>query len=239
MSDRYCNISVIPIVGEITSYDGETSGGPEEKAAPVSTSGDFVAGYIRAAEADPNIVGILARIDSYGGSGSGGEVIASALARSALPSVALIRSAGASAAYMAALGADAIIASRHAAIGSIGITYSYLDETKKNEQEGLTFISLASGPFKDSGSPNKPLTGEERALFERNIAYYHRAFVDMVAEFRHLPREQVEELSDGATLPGELAVETGLVDALGDQETARQWFSQTLGLAPEEVVFCE
>lgn len=237
VSDGMCNIAILPIQGDIVSYDGEY--GTDEESTAVETSGDYVASYVRWAESDPNILGILARVDSYGGSGSGGEVMLNVLKRSTLPSVALIRDAGLSAAYMAAVGTDFIVASRQSAVGSIGVTSSYLEYSEKNEKDGVSFVELASGKFKDTGSPNKPLSAEERSLYEHDLAYYHKAFVDLVAENRGLSSEAVEELANGWGWPGEVALEKGLIDMLGDQETARQWFSGVLGLPIEEVVFCE
>ena len=35
-----------------------------------------------------------------------------------------------------------------------------------------------------------------------------------------------------------LALEHKLIDALGDRETARAWFSKELSISLEEVVFC-
>ena len=46
-------------------------------------------------------------------------------------------------------------------------------------------------------------------------------------------------LADGSSMMGEQALENGLIDAVGDQEAARFWFAEELGLSPEEVVFCE
>jgi protease-4 len=146
---------------------------------------------------------------------------------------------GASGAYLAATGADTIIASEISDVGGIGITMSYLDNVAENQTLGLNYNELTSAPFKDSGSPDRELSEEERALFEKHLAIYHDVFVREVSENRNLPYEKVAELADGSTLPGALAKEAGLIDTLGDQETAREWFAETLGIEASEVVFCE
>lgn len=240
VSDGVCNIAVAPVVGEIVSYAGANKDGfTVESDLPPSTNPDDFSFFLRQAEADPNVLGILVRIDSSGGSPVGGEVMANALKRSILPSVALLGDVAASSGYLIASGADTIVASPFSDVGSIGLTMSYLENSQQNETEGLSFVSLSSAEFKDYGSPDKPLTLGERALLERDLGIYHQYFVKLVSENRGLSVETVGALADGSSMPGSLALENGLVDTLGDQETAREWFAQELGLSPEEVVFCE
>jgi protease-4 len=240
ISGGWCNIAVAPVLGDIIAYSGaDKDGYSTESDLPVSTNPDDFSSFLRQAEADPYILGVLVRIDSSGGSPVGGEVIANALRRSILPSVALLGDVAASAGYLIASGANTVIASPFSDVGSIGISMSYLENTQQNETEGLSFVSLSSAEFKDYGSPDKPLTLGERALLERDLKIYHQYFVELVAENRELPIEAVEALADGSSMPGSLALENGLVDTLGDQETARGWFAQELGLTPAEIVFCE
>jgi len=238
VSDGYCNIAVIPITGNIIPYAGADEDGSGNTPSP-STNPDDTLTALRAAEADPNIRGVLVRVDSSGGSPVAAEVIASGLKHASLPLAALIREMGASAAYLAATGAKTIIASPFSDIGSIGVTMSYIDNSAKNAKEGLQYVPLASAKFKDYGDPDKPLTADERTLLERDLKIYHNQFVKEVAENRNLPIEQVAKLADGSSMPGALALENKLIDALGDQETARAWFAEQLGIPLEEVAFCE
>ena len=237
ISDGSCNIAVIPVMGTIVPYEGywpAAEGGEE-----VETTGEWIVSYLHAAEADPNIAGVLLKLDSYGGAASSAHAAAEALKRSSLPSVALVGEAAASAAYLLATGAGTIIASPFSEIGSIGVTYSYLEQVEKNRAEGLHFVELNSAPYKDTGDPNKPLTEGEIALYERDLKIFHDFFVQVVAKNRDLSAAQVGTLADGSTYPGEYALENGLVDALGDEEAARQWFAQKLQTSPEYVHYCE
>ena len=54
-----------------------------------------------------------------------------------------------------------------------------------------------------------------------------------------MPIEKVRQLADGSTLPGILAIKQGLIDQLGDQETAREWFAKQLDEDIDEIVFCD
>jgi len=237
-SDASCNIAVIPIVGEIIPYAGAEKDGSGNELPP-TTNADDVLSLLRAAETNSNIRGILVRIDSGGGSGVPAEIITNALKRTPLPAVALIREMGASAAYLVATGARTIIASPFSDIGSIGVTMSYVENATKNAQEGLQYVPLASAQFKDYMNPNKPLTQAERMLIERDLTIYHKQFVEEVAKNRNLPLEQIAKLADGSSMAGALALENGLIDSLGDQQTARVWFADNLTISPTNVVFCE
>lgn len=235
-----CNIAVIPILGDIIPYRGaDMDGTTYIENMPPSVNMEDTLTAIEIAESDPNIQGIMLRIDSTGGTPVSSEMIARALKKSTLPVASFITETGVSGAYLIATGADTIIASPFSDIGSIGVSMSYLDNSAQNKDAGLEFVSLASGKFKDSGIGDKPLSIEERALFERDLAMYHDEFVSQVASNRNLPVEAVAKLADGSTQPGKLALEIKLIDSLGDIETVRDWFAQTTGVESEDVVFCQ
>lgn len=238
ISDGVCNIAVVPIIGEIIPYDGADQDGSWNEMPP-STNPDDALAIIRSAETDGDIIGIFVRIDSSGGSPVASEIIANAIKKSPLPTVALIREIGTSGAYLAATGAQIIIASPFSDIGSIGVTMSYLENTAKNAKEGLRYVPLVSAQFKDYGDPDKSLTYAERILIERDLKILHEQFVKEVAENRGLSIEQVSKLADGSSMPGELALKNKLIDSIGDQETARYWFAEQLKITPKDVVFCE
>lgn len=239
VSDGSCSIAVIPIHGTIISYEGANRDGLTSSAdLPPATDPDTIYSMMRAAEADPNIHGILIQIDSYGGAPVASMSIAERIKHSSLPTIALIGDAGLSGGYLAATGANTIIASPLSDVGSIGITMSYLENSKKNTTDGLSYVSLSSGQYKDAGDPNKPLTAGERALFERDLNIGHQQFVQKIAANRKLPQEDVAKLADGSSMIGTLALEHGLVDQLGDLETARVWFAKELGMSADEVFFC-
>ncbi|PIR83677.1 hypothetical protein COU18_03285 [Candidatus Kaiserbacteria bacterium CG10_big_fil_rev_8_21_14_0_10_51_14] len=244
VSDGYCNIAVVPIVGDISTLPDPNAASESDSAAPDAYSYpvanvDDILYKLRLAEYDPSVEGILIRIDSPGGTPVASEVLADAIKGLSLPTAALIREYGTSGGYLAATGADTIFASPLSDVGSIGITMSYIENVAKNTKEGLRYVPLASAPYKDSGDPNKPLTTAERALFERDLKIYHDVFVKKVAENRGLTTEDVERLADGSSMPGELALENKLIDALGNQDSTRAWFAQQLEIPASDVVFCE
>lgn len=240
ISDGVCNIAVIPIDGEITTFPYTMEGDGSGEPAPLMTSMSETLGQLDIAKNyDPNIEGVLMLIDSPGGSPSASKLIADELKGTELPVAAYVLDVAASGGYYVATGADRIFANPYSDVGSIGITMSYLDNSKQNAEQGLEFVSLSSGKFKDSGTTDKPLTAEERALFERDLKIYHDTFVKDVALNRNLPVEDVAKLADGSTLPAPLALEAKLIDSIGGKEDARAWFAEQLGVNVEDVIFCQ
>ena len=199
------------------------------------TASENVVYAIQEAEYNDDIKAIILEVDSYGGSPVAGEEIANALKKANKPTVALIREGGASAAYLAASGADRIFASKNSDVGSIAVTMSYLDYAIQNQKERLTYIPLSSGKFKNTGSPDKTLSQEEKDLLMRDINILHQNFVKMVAENRNLDIEKVEKLADGSTMLGEMALENGLIDQIGGLFEVKEYLKQKIG---EEVGVC-
>lgn len=64
-------------------------------------------------------------------------------------------------------------------------------------------------------------------------------FVIQVSENRDLPIGDIAKLADGSSMPVKPALENELIDSVGDQGTASQWFINYLGLSDDEVWFCK
>ncbi len=116
---------------------------------------------------------------------------------------------------------------------------SYTDYATANEEEGAHFNSLATGAYKDTGNPDKPLTQKERTLLEDNLAVFHDEFVRITAENRGLPIEEVARVADGSTMTPAFALDHGLIDTIGNQEDTRAWFAEQWDVSVDEVIFCE
>ena len=177
-----CNVLALSANGILSTYIPEQT---TDDWSDVSSS-EYITDGILSAQDDPDIKAVLLSIDSSGGYGVAGEEIANALKRLDKPSVAVIRTVGASAAYWAATGADKIYASKMSDVGSIAITASYLDETNKIAKEGYQYTELSSGKYKDLGDTGRPLTVEERAIVLSDLRKAHEVFVQDVATNRNL-----------------------------------------------------
>lgn len=232
VSDGTCNVAVLPIEGVILPFNGYADYG-------LVTTPSFVRDFVSTAETDPSILAILFEINSPGGAPVAAEQIAEYIKSSELPTASLIGDIGTSGGYLVAASADTVIASAMSQVGSIGVTMSYLDNSAYNEIEGYTYVELASGKFKDAGSPDKPLTDEERELFMRDINIVHEEFVNAVATLRNKPIDEIKALADGSSMTGRQAETAGLVDKIGGRSAAKNVFAQALSLTESEIVFCE
>lgn len=243
-----CNVATVRLYGDLYSFvaknDDRRSSSTPDLANPndpaglrayVSTSDDVVRS-IEDAAADPSVKAIVMEVDSPGGSGYAGRAIKLALERSGKPTVALIKEIGASAAYWASLGAGRIFASPLSDVGSIGVTSSYLDQSGYDQQNGYDFVQVSTGPYKDTGNPDKPTTKDDYNFLLAQVQAEYEIFVDDVAEARHLSREATLALADGSWMLGGKAKEVGLVDEVGDHVDVARYLAQTLG---EEAVFCD
>lgn len=232
ISDGECNIAVLPVEGAILPFHGLAD-------FDMVVTPESVEGFMETAEADNNIEAVLLEINSPGGTPVASERIANRFRDSSLPVVGLIGDIGASGGYMVAAATDYLIASPMSNVGSIGVNMSYLEESQKNEEEGITYVQLTTGKFKDIGSPNRPITEEERELLENDLLVIHNQFIDIVSKFRGLERAEVEALADGATMPGARALENGLIDSLGGRNESRSVLATILEKDISDIIFCE
>ena len=134
--------------------------------------------------------------------------------------VASMGALAASGGYYIACGADKIFANPGTITGSIGVIMQFVNVKDLIEKIGVKGFVIKSGSFKDTGSPVREMSPEERKLLQSVIDNVHSQFVNAVVEGRKLPREDVLAIADGRILSGEQAKELGLVDALGNQEDA-------------------
>lgn len=232
-SESSCNVLGINLHGMIATYIPAqgTADDPDEYQAQYgdAVASEDVVSSIRSANEDDSIKAILVEVDSSGGYPVAGEEIANALKASTKPTVAVIRQSGMSAAYWASTGATQIFASKNSDVGSIGVTASYLEEISKDKK----YIQLSSGKFKDTGSPEKPITEEEKQLIMRDIKITYENFMEAVAANRNIPIEQVQTIADGSSVLGEKAKELKLVDQIGGWNEAENYIEQQIGEKPE------
>lgn len=223
--DMDCSVAGINIHGVVATYLPLLS----ESSDPIDgVASEDVVFHIKEAQEDDEIKGLIIEVDSGGGSPVAGEEIANALRDFTKPSVVVIRQIGASAAYWLATGAKHIVASKNSDIGSIGVTASYL-LNKDSEQE---YVGLTSGKYKDTGSPDKPISQEERDLIKRDLDIIHTNFIEAVAQNRNLSVEKVRGLADGSTVLGAKALELGLIDEIGGWPEAEAYLEAQIGEKP-------
>ncbi len=180
------------------------------------------------------VAGVIVQVNSPGGTTTGGESIYEAIRKIAAekPVVAEVSTLAASAGYMIASATDHIVARQSSIVGSIGVLIQYPDVTGLMDKMGIKLEEVKSSPLKAAPSPFKPTTEEERAMVRRLIMDSYDWFVDLVAERRSLPRDQVLTLADGSIFTGRQALQNKLVDSLGGEDEAVAWL-ESQGVDPD------
>ena len=232
ISDGSCNIAVLPIEGAILPYYGLAD-------FDLVITPEIVETFMDAVEREQNIDAVLVEINSPGGTPVASQRIAERFINSSLPVVGLIGDIGASGGYLVAAATDVLIASPMSNVGSIGVNMSYLEESEKNEEEGITYVQLTTGQYKDTGSPNRAITADEREKLQADLEIIHDEFVSIISDYRSMTVQAVEAVADGATMPGTRALEVGLIDSLGGRAEARGSLAAITGQSPQDIVFCE
>lgn len=232
-----CNVVGIEIRDCIQTYKPDSttssSSSSSSNSCDVITSSEEVVGAIENARDNDSIKAVVLEIDSTGGMPVAAEEVAAALKGLGKPSIAWIRGSGDSAAYWIASAAGTIIAAKNSDVGGIGVTQSYVDNAKQNQRNGLTYNQLSTGPYKDAGNPDKPLTPSEKAYFERDLNIILNNFIQVVATNRHLSVDKVKSLADGSSMLGAMALQNGLIDRLGTKQQVWDELQKQIGEKPD------
>ncbi|MSO69278.1 MAG: signal peptide peptidase SppA [Alphaproteobacteria bacterium] len=184
---------------------------------------------------DSGVKAVIVRIDSPGGTATGGEAMYLALRRIAQkkPVIAVMGTTAASGGYMVALAADQVFARVSTITGSIGVILQTAEVTELLADLGIKAEAIKSGPLKAQPSPFERMTDEARTAVKAVIDDTYKMFVDMVVERRNLPRDVVLTLADGRIFTGRQAKELGLIDAIGGEQEALEWLKTNRAIASD------
>jgi len=178
---------------------------------------------------------VIVSIDSPGGATAGGEALYEGLRRLAKekPTVATIGTVGASAAYMAAIATDHIVARRTSITGSIGVLFQYPEVSGLMKIVGVRVEEVKSAPLKAEPSPFRPASPAAKAVVAGVVRDTYEWFVDIVAERRDLAPVTVRRLADGRIYTGRQALKSDLIDEIGGEEQAIAWLAEKQNIDAE------
>ena len=181
---------------------------------------------------DDAVKAVVLRLDSAGGTAVGGEALYLSLRSLAekKPVVAVLGTTATSAAYMAALAADRLLARESSLTGSIGVLFQTAEFTALLEEIGVRAEAIRSGPLKAKPMPYEELDDPTRQAMRSVVSDTYEYFLRLLMERRSLDRETALTLADGRVFTGRQAVQAGLVDAVGGEEEARAWLAQAYGV---------
>ena len=182
---------------------------------------------------DDAVRAVVLRLDSAGGTAVGGEALYLSLRSLAevKPVVAVLGTTATSAAYMAALAADHVLAREASLTGSIGVLFQTAEFTALMEEIGVRAEAIRSGPLKAKPTPYEELDDPTRGAMRAVVTDIYEYFVRLLMERRSLDRETALTLADGRVFTGSQAVKAGLVDAIGGDDEARAWLARVHDVA--------
>lgn len=178
---------------------------------------------IRLLAENPLVQGLVVRINSPGGSIGATQELYHALRRfreTGKPVVASMGDMAASGGYYVACAANSIHANAGTITGSIGVIMSAPDMHGLYEWARISWNVIRSGRFKDTLAPWREMTNEERHLLQEMVQDAYRQFFDVVHTARSIEKARLEELAQGQVFSGSQAKARGLVDEVGDFESA-------------------
>jgi protease-4 len=173
------------------------------------------------AAADPLVKAVVLRLDTPGGEVTASDIVYHEILRfkerTGRPVVGLMMSVAASGGYYIATACDVIVAHPSSLTGSIGVISIFPSLEALMAKVGVKVNVIKSGPSKDSGSPFRDMTEEDRKLFQAIIDEYYEGFLEVVARGRKgkVNAADLRTIADGRVYTAPQALKLGLIDAVG------------------------
>jgi protease IV len=165
------------------------------------------------------VSGVIVAVNSPGGTTAGGEALFEALrdVAKSKPVVAQFGTVATSAAYIAGLATDQIVARGNTITGSVGVIFQWPEFAGLLEKLGIKVNEIKSGPLKANPSPFLPLDDAGRSAAEEMVAESQRWFLNLVRTRRGIETKSVPGLEQGRVFSGRDALNHKLIDQIGGE----------------------
>jgi protease IV len=187
---------------------------------------------------DKGVAGVLLFINSPGGTTTGGEALYEGIRAltKKKPVVAEFGTVAASAAYIAGLATDHIVARGNSITGSVGVIVQWPEFVQLLDKIGVKVNEVKSGPLKASPSPFEPLDDASKKVAETMVADGFKWFVGLVESRRGVKAADIPGLMDGRIFSGREALQAKLVDEIGGEDEAVKWLKDSKGVPQDAKV---
>jgi protease-4 len=232
--------AAVAVVGVALGLAGPSAVGGGSHVARVTVSG-LITGdratlrLLDSVGTSGTTAGVLVVVDSPGGTVPGSEALHEALRRLSArkPTVAVVNNVAASGGYIAAMGADHIIARRTSTVGSIGVVFQMPNVTQLLDRVGVKVEVVRSTPLKAAPSGVEPTSPEARQAVTEMVLESYDWFKGLVRERRKLDDAELARVSDGRVFSGQQAIGLKLVDGLGGEREAIAWLEASRNVAKD------
>ncbi len=181
------------------------------------------------------VAAVILYVNSPGGTTTGGEALFEAIREisNKKPVVAQFGTIATSAAYIAGLATDQIIARGNTITGSVGVIFQWAEVSELLAKLGVKMNEVKSGPLKAEPSPFHPLGPAGRETTERMVADSMSWFRGLVAERRKLDTAVVPGLEQGRIFSGREALQLKLIDGIGGEREVLRYLIEKKGIGRE------
>ena len=182
---------------------------------------------------NPQIRGVILRIDSPGGAVAPAQEIYSEILKLRANHKTVYASMGAVAAsggYYIACAADYVLANPGTLTGSISAVMALNNIEELTKKVGVKPNIIKSGKFKDLGSPLRAMTPEEHILLQSVVNDVHEQFVQAIAKGRGMPISAINRIADGRIMTGQQALKLNLIDEVGGLEKTIDLLAKKIGI---------
>jgi signal peptide peptidase SppA len=161
-------------------------------------------------EADESITTAVFYFNTPGGTVTGVPEISERIAELGKKknTIAYVDILCASAGYYMASQCNAIYSAPSADLGSVGVYAMYTDETRYLENLGVKVNCISAGKYKVAGASFRPMSDEERAMFQADVDKIYTAFKSAVTSKRDIEDEDLQ----GQVFSGDDVVNKGFAD---------------------------
>jgi len=187
---------------------------------------------------DDDIVAVVLRVNSPGGSGLASDNIWRAVERvqaEGKPVVVSMADYAASGGYYISAGTDWIVAEPNTLTGSIGVFGGKLNLGGIYEKVGITTHTYRRGAMSELFSPIADFSDPERLKFKEFLQNFYDLFLARVAEGRKMSTDEVHAVAQGRVWTGQQALERKLVDQVGGLDEAITKAKELAAVGEEEV----
>jgi protease IV len=176
---------------------------------------------------------VLVIVNSPGGTVPGSEALHESMRNLSAkkPVVAVVNNLAASGGYIAAMGADRIVARQTALVGSIGVIFQAPNVSQLLDRIGVKVETERSTPLKASPSGVEPTSPEAREAVRDLVRESYDWFRGMVKTRRTLSDPELQAVADGRVFSGRQALGLKLVDEIGSEKEAVAWLEREKGVA--------
>ncbi|MBE5924076.1 MAG: signal peptide peptidase SppA [Lachnospiraceae bacterium] len=224
-------VAIVPIEGTIQESSGtqglaQTGGGYNH---------DLLMKYVDKLIDNKNNKAIVLRLDTPGGAVYQADELYLKLMeykeKTGRPIYAYMESMCCSGGVYLASSADEQYANRNTTTGSIGVIISGYDMSELYKKLGIKEQNIVSAKNKDMGSSGKPMTAEQKAIYQALVDEAYEQFVGIVAEARNMSVEDVKKLADGRIYTASQAVDNGLIDGIKTSDEFDAYIKEVTGVS--------